>query len=110
MFGRFSCAVPRVLAPHRGKFLDRSEPCGLIPLNRPSPLAARPAPHAVENPANNCMLCLQKSDSRIAASILARLPFAARRLAADLPAAGIHQKADTTRAAECADCSKGFRP
>src|SRR5258707_9560253 len=86
------------------------KPCAPAPPNPPSRRATPLAPHAAGNPANNCMPYLRKANSEIGASILAPLPFGAPPLLADLPAADIHPKGDTARAAEYADCSKDSRP
>src|SRR6266436_2962063 len=86
------------------------EPCAPVQPNPPSSRVARLALHAAENPANSCKPYPQKATSEIAASILAPPPSGAPRPPADLPAAGSRLKADRAPAAECADCSKDYRP
>src|SRR6266403_1722381 len=77
MFGKFVCAAPRDPAPHPEKSPDKSKPSALAQPNPPNPRAEQPAPHATENPVNNCTPCPQKANSEIAASTLAPHPSAA---------------------------------
>src|SRR5882757_9965964 len=110
MFGKFVCAAPRAPAPHPEKSPDKSKPSALAQPNPPNPRAEQPAPHAAENPVNNCTPCPQKANSEIAASILAPHPSAAPHRPADPPAAHTHPKEDTAPAAEYAGCSKDSPP
>src|SRR5882672_6095245 len=110
MSGKFVYAAPRAPPPHPEKSPDKSKPSALAQPNPPNPRAEQPAPHAAENPANNCTPCPQKANSEIAASTLAPHPSAAPHPPADLPAAHTHPKEDTAPAAEYADCSRGCQP
>src|SRR5882672_3206330 len=110
MSGKFVYAAPRAPPPHPEKSPDKSKPSALAQPNPPNPRAEQPAPHAAENPANNCTPCPQKANSEIAASTLAPHPSAAPHPPADLPAAHTHPKEDTAPAAEYADCNKDSQP
>src|SRR6267378_5649538 len=110
MFCKFVCVAPRAPAPHPEKSPDKSKPSALAQPNPPTRRAEQPAPHAAENPVNNCTPCPQKANSEIAASTPAPHPSAAPRPPADPPAAHIHPKEDTAPAAEYAGCSKDYPP